>query len=904
MGDTLGFSETEKQDAFKLTATILHLGEMTFKQKGREESCEMDDPAPGQRIGQLLQLENWQLFYGNFIRPKIKVGTEWVYKGQNADNCLNAISALARSMYNRLFLRLVDLCNRTLIDPSMKKVNFIGVLDIAGFEIFEFNTFEQICINFCNEKLQQFFNHHMFVLEQEEYVREGIEWEMVDFGMDLEATIQLMEKPMGLLAILEEETMFPKATDKSFEDKLKENLLGKSPVFLKKQPGSKDKSAHFAIAHYAGIVNYNLSDWLTKNKDPVNDTVVDQLKKSTNQLVVYLFRDHPGQPEEDTKKEKGKKGKDTKVFKTVSSAFRAQLDALLTTLNSTDPHFIRCIVPNNHKTPGLLDSALVMHQLTCNGVLEGIRICRRGFPNRTVYPEFKHRFIIIRPKEVYACGTDLKAAAKVILESIESVNDRWRLGHTKVFFRAGTIGIIEEVRDECIKAILNYIQALCRGYLGRKQYKIEMFKKSMIPVMQRNFKKYLFFRDWTWFYLLNATKRFIGQEDVEAVIAKLEEEAAIACSAYDKEVSERDRLNEEVAQMTQDKKDMLKQIEQEQGDLSSYQKDLATATTTKAEKEEELVNTQKKLADAEAMRNEMMDKKRRYENDLSSFRKDIDELNMSIQKAEQEKTNRDHTIRNLNDEIAHQDELINKLNKEKKHMQENQSKSSEELTSAEEKLDHLNKIKVKLEVTLDELEDSLEREKKARLDMDKQRRKVEADLKVTQEMVNDLERDKKELEGLITKKEKETSVIQSKLEDEQNTVSKLQKTIKEMQSRIEANEEELEAERQARSKAEKQRGTLARELDDLSERVEEAGGATMAQVDLNKKREAEIGKLRRDLEESNIQHDGTLVSLKKKNVDATSEMSEQVDQLNKMKQKIEKEKHAKKLQIDEVMGAI
>merc|ERR1711915_972463 len=883
--DTLGFSLTEKQDAFKLTACIAHLGEMTFKQKGREESCEMDDPIPGQNCATLLGVENWQLFYGNFIRPKIKVGTEWVYKGQNADNCLNAISALARSMYNRLFLWLVDLCNRTLIDPSMKKVNFIGVLDIAGFEIFEFNTFEQICINFCNEKLQQFFNHHMFVLEQEEYVREGIEWEMVDFGMDLEATIQLMEKPMGLLAILEEETMFPKATDKSFEDKLKENLLGKSPVFLKKQPGSKDKSAHFAIAHYAGIVNYNLSDWLTKNKDPVNDTVVDQLKKSTNALVVYLFRDHPGQPEEEVKKEKGKKGKDTKVFKTVSSAFRAQLEALLTTLNTTDPHFIRCIVPNNHKTPGLLDSALVMHQLTCNGVLEGIRICRRGFPNRTVYLDFKHRFIIIKPKEVYACGTDLKAAAKV-------------------FFRAGTVGMIEEVRDECIKAILNYIQALCRGYLGRKQYKIEMFKKSMIPVMQRNFKKYLFFRDWTWFYLLNATKRFIGQEDVEAVIAKLEEEAAIACSAYDKEVSERDRLNEEAAQMTQDKKDMLKQIEQEQGDLSSYQKDLATATTTKAEKEDELVNTQKKLADTEAMRNEMMDKKRRYENDLSSFRKDIDELNMSIQKAEQEKTNRDHTIRNLNDEIAHQDELINKLTKEKKYMQESQAKSSDELNQAEEKVDHLNKVKVKLEVTLDELEDSHEREKKSRLDMEKQRRKIEADLKVTQEVVVDLERDKKDVESLIEKKDKDIHDAQRRLEDEQNNVAKLQKTVKELQARIEQSEEELESERQARTNAEKQRGSLARELDDLSERVEEAGGATMAQVDLNKKREAEIGKLRRDLEESNIQHDGTLVSLKKKNVDATSEMSEQVDQLNKMKQKIEKEKHAKKLQIDEVMGAI
>merc|ERR1719340_374946 len=732
--DTLGFSETEKQDAFKTTAVICHLGEMTFKQKGREESCEMDDPLPGQRVATLAAATYWPLFYGNFIRPKIKVGTEWVYKGQNADNCLNAIAALARSLYNRLFAWLVDICNRTLIDPTMKKVNFIGILDIAGFEIFEFNTFEQICINFCNEKLQQFFNHHMFVLEQEEYVREGIEWEMVDFGMDLEATIQLMEKPMGLLAILEEETLFPKASDKSFEDKLKENLLGKSPVFLKKQPGSKDKNAHFAIAHYAGIVNYNLTDWLTKNKDPVNDTVVDQLKKSTNALVVYLFRDHPGQPEEEVKKEKGKKGKDTKVFKTVSSAFRAQLEALLTTLNSTDPHFIRCIVPNNHKTPGLLDSALVMHQLTCNGVLEGIRICRRGFPNRTVYLDFKHRFIIIKPKEVYACGTDLKAAAKVILESIEAVNDRWRLGHTKVFFRAGTVGMIEEVRDECIKAILNYIQGICRGYLGRKQYKIEQHKKSMIPVMQRNFKKYLFFRDWTWYYLLNATKRFIGQEDVEAVIAKLEEEAAVACSAYDKEVVERDRLNSEITQMTQDKKDMMQQIEQEQGDLSGYQQDLATASNNKSEKEDELAATQKKLADTEGQRADMQEKKRRYESDLSSFRKDIDDMQMSIQKAEQEKTNRDHTIRNLNDEIA----------------------------------------------PLDELEDSQEREKKSRLDMDKQRRKVEAELKVTQEVVTDLERDKKEVESMIEKKDKDIHDSQRHLEEEQAIVAKMQKTIKEL----------------------------------------------------------------------------------------------------------------------------
>merc|ERR1712106_224307 len=814
--DTLGFSLGEKQSAFKLTACICYFGEMTFKQKGREESCEMDDPLPGQKASQLLGVENWQLFYGNFIRPKIKVGTEWVYKGQNADNCLNSVAAMSRSMYNRLFLWLVDLCNRTLIDPTMKKQNFIGVLDIAGFEIFEFNTFEQICINFCNEKLQQFFNHHMFVLEQEEYVREGIEWEMVDFGMDLEATIQLMEKPMGLLAILEEETLFPKASDKTFEDKLKENLLGKSPVFLKKQPGSKDKNAHFAIAHYAGVVNYNLGDWLTKNKDPLNDTVVDQLKKSNNKLVVYLFRDHPGQPEDEGgRKEKGKKGKDTKTFKTVSSAFRNQLDQLLTTLNSTDPHFIRCIVPNNHKTPGLIDSALVMHQLTCNGVLEGIRICRRVFPNRTVYLDFRHRFIIIKTKEVHACEGDLKLAAKIILESIDGVEDKWRLGHTKVFFRAGTIGRIEEVRDECIKKIVNCIQGLCRRYLGIKQYKLEVFKKSMIPVMQRNMKKYLFFRDWNWYCLVNATKRFIGQPDVEAIVAQLEEEAAVACAAYDEEVKERDRLNKEIKEMSQEKTDMMLRIENEQGDLSQYQQRLAESTEEKNKMEE---------------------------GDLSSYRKDIDDMNMQVQKAENERTARDHQIRNLSDEIAHQDELINKLSKEKKYLQENQSKSSDELNSAEEKMDSYSKVKTKLEVTLDELEDSYEREKKGRLDVDKQRRKVEADLKINQEVVVDLERDKRDMENMIDKTDKLISAAQKRLEEEQSVVSKVQQLVKELQGRIEVQEEELDAERQARAKAEKQRGTLARELDDMHERVDEAGGATAAQIELNKKREAEIGK--------------------------------------------------------------
>merc|ERR1712203_772849 len=347
--DILGFTDNEKWCAYKLTAAVMSLGEVHFKQKGRDDQAEPDDMEYPKKVAELFGVPCDE-FMKAFCKPKIKVGTEWVTKGQTVEQATNGVGAIARSTYNRLFLWLIDMCNKTLLDPTMKKANFVAVLDIAGFEIFEYNGFEQISINFVNEKLQQFFNHHMFVVEQEEYVAEGIDWAMVDFGMDLAACIIMFEKPMGVWAILEEESNFPKASDKTFEDKLKSGLLGKCPSFAKPQ-SKTDKNAHFAIIHYAGIVSYNVTGWLEKNKDPVNDTVVDVLKRSENNvLLTVLWQDHPGQsapPEETGGKKKKKKG----GAKTVSSVYLVQLAELMTTLHSTEPHFIRCIVPNTHKKP-------------------------------------------------------------------------------------------------------------------------------------------------------------------------------------------------------------------------------------------------------------------------------------------------------------------------------------------------------------------------------------------------------------------------------------------------------------------------------------------------------------------------------------------------------------------------
>ncbi|XP_017134135.1 myosin heavy chain, muscle isoform X7 [Drosophila elegans] len=899
--DILGFTKQEKEDVYRITAAVMHMGGMKFKQRGREEQAEQDGEEEGGRVSKLFGCDTQEL-YKNLLKPRIKVGNEFVTQGRNVQQVTNSIGALCKGVFDRLFKWLVKKCNETL-DTQQKRQHFIGVLDIAGFEIFEYNGFEQLCINFTNEKLQQFFNHHMFVLEQEEYQREGIEWTFIDFGMDLQMCIDLIEKPMGILSILEEESMFPKATDQTFSEKLTNTHLGKSAPFQKpKPPKPGQQAAHFAIGHYAGCVSYNITGWLEKNKDPLNDTVVDQFKKSQNKLLIEIFADHPGQSG-GGEQAKGGRGKKGGGFATVSSAYKEQLNSLMTTLRSTQPHFVRCIIPNEMKQPGVVDAHLVMHQLTCNGVLEGIRICRKGFPNRMVYPDFKMRYKIMCPKQLQGVEKD-KKATEIIIKFIDLPEDQYRLGNTKVFFRAGVLGQMEEFRDERLGKIMSWMQAWARGYLSRKGFKKLQEQRVALKVVQRNLRKYLQLRTWPWYKLWQKVKPLLNVSRIEDEIARLEEKAKKAEELHAAEVKVRKELEALNAKLLAEKTALLDSLSGEKGALQDYQERNAKLTAQKNDLENQLRDIQERLTQEEDARNQLFQQKKKADQEISGLKKDIEDLELNVQKAEQDKATKDHQIRNLNDEIAHQDELINKLNKEKKMQGETNQKTGEELQSAEDKINHLNKVKAKLEQTLDELEDSLEREKKVRGDVEKSKRKVEGDLKLTQEAVADLERNKKELEQTIQRKDKELSSITAKLEDEQVVVLKHQRQIKELQARIEELEEEVEAERQARAKAEKQRADLARELEELGERLEEAGGATSAQIELNKKREAELSKLRRDLEEANIQHESTLANLRKKHNDAVAEMAEQVDQLNKLKAKAEKEKNEYYGQLNDLRAGV
>ena len=884
--DILGFSQEEKYNVYKLTACVMHMGNMCkdFVPVGKEEQAEVKHEDNSIKIADICGIDcEWMITY--FCKPKLKVGTEWVTKGQTPPQASNSVAGIGRKIYELVFRFIVDKCNQTLVDPTMKKVVYIGCLDIAGFEIFDYNGFEQICINFCNEKLQQFFNQHMFVLEQEEYIREGIDWANVDFGMDLGPCINMFEKPMGLLAILEEESLFPKATDNSFAAKLHENLLGKCANFAKASP-KPDPGAHFAVVHYAATVNYNLTGWLEKNKDPLNDTIVELFKNGSNNLLIKIFEDHPGQPLE-TKKEMG--GKKKGGGKTVSAFYKSQLDDLMKVLYATDPSFIRCVVPNTHKKPGMVEPGLVMHQYQCNGVLAGIAICRKGFPNKVPYPEFKVRYNILAAKAV-AKAKNPKAAAKAVLDEVKLEKEKYRLGHTKVFFRAGILGYMEEVREDKIGAVLSWLQAQSRGKSSRMMFAKMRDSRMAVYCCQRTIRNYYIGKSWLWWMLWLAIKPNLKCTQFAKYKQEYEDKIELASNNIDKAIKECKKVTQEHERLMNEKNEL--QLALQSG--GSAVQDIIDKTNRiegmKNDVQKQLDDTRKRIQGEEEAKAAIEGQSSKVRMEADKLRGEIKEMEAVLGQCEEDKLTKDGQIRILKEEICHQEELIAKLQKEKRTCGDSRQKTEEDIQSMEDKCQHLNKVKAKLEQSLDEVEDSLEREKKTKADVEKLKRRIEGDLKLTQEAVADLERVKNELNQTIQRKEKEISSLSAKIEDEQTLGGKYTKQLKELAARLEELDEELAIERQNRAKAEKNRATLSRDIEELGQKLEEAGNNTSTQIELNKKREGELAKLKGELEESNISHEGTLAALRQKHNNTMSDLGEQIDSINKMKAKAEKDK--------------
>ena len=517
-----------------------------FKKERNTDQASMPDNTAAQKVSHLLGI-NVTDFTRGILTPRIKVGRDYVQKAQTKEQADFAIEALAKATYERMFRWLVMRINKALDKTKRQGASFIGILDIAGFEIFELNSFEQLCINYTNEKLQQLFNHTMFILEQEEYQREGIEWNFIDFGLDLQPCIDLIEKPAGppgILALLDEECWFPKATDKSFVEKVVQEQ-GTHPKFQKPKQ-LKDK-ADFCIIHYAGKVDYKADEWLMKNMDPLNDNIATLLHQSSDKFVSELWKDVDrivGLDQVAGMSEtalpgafKTRKG----MFRTVGQLYKEQLAKLMATLRNTNPNFVRCIIPNHEKKAGKLDPHLVLDQLRCNGVLEGIRICRQGFPNRVVFQEFRQRYEILTPNAIPKGFMDGKQACVLMIKALELDSNLYRIGQSKVFFRAGVLAHLEEERDLKITDVIIGFQACCRGYLARKAFAKRQQQLTAMKVLQRNCAAYLKLRNWQWWRLFTKVKPLLQVSRQEEEMMAKEEELI---KVKEKQLAAENRLSE------------------------------------------------------------------------------------------------------------------------------------------------------------------------------------------------------------------------------------------------------------------------------------------------------------------------------------------------------------------------
>merc|ERR1712095_65211 len=458
------------------------------------------------------------------------------------------------------------------------------------------------------------------------------------------------------------------------------------------------------------------------------------------------------------------------------------------------------------------------------------------------------------------------------------------------FFRAGILGFMEEVREDRIGEVLSWLQAQARGKASRLVFKKMQDQKLALYCLQRTIRNWHIGKTWLWWQLWLAVKPNLKCTKFAQYKAGYEEKIAVAEANIDKAVSEcnaviavHEKLSAEKNELVlalqsggsavQDIIDKTTRLENQRNDLQKQ----GDTTNARIKAEDDTINgIQQAGAKVTAEANRLRD--------------EIKTLESTIEKCEEDKMTKDSQIRTLRDETAHQEDLISKLGKDKKATAEGRQKTEEDIQSMEDRCNHLSNVKGKLEQSLDECEDALEREKKTKGDVEKIKRKIEGDLKLTQEAAADLERINSELSQTVQRKEKEVSSIAAKIEDEQTLGSKYSKQVKELTTRVDELDEEISIERNNRAKAEKNRALLSRDLEDIGTRLEQAGSNTSTQIELNKKRESELAKIKGDLEAANISHEGTLAALRQKHNNGMSELGEQIDSINKNKAKSEKDK--------------
>lgn len=802
----MNFSEEDQVCILRTIAAVLHLGNVSIV----KESLRADQAALGtdaldsvERACQLLGIET-EPFVKGLLHPKVKAGREWVEKVQTPEQVRLALDALAKGIYERGFGDLVTRINNQLDRNTMACDDsyFIGVLDIAGFEIFENNSFEQLCINYTNEKLQQFFNHHMFVLEQEEYAREQIEWQFIDFGKDLQPTIDLIEltNPIGIFSCLDEDCVMPKATDKSFTEKLHSLWDRKTPKYR-----ASRLNQGFVITHYAAEVEYTTNDWLDKNKDPMNDNVTRLLAASNIKHIADLFSDC-GDPDEgggNYPKSRVKKG----LFRTVAQRHKENLSSLMSQLHSTHPHFVRCIIPNHKKRPKLFNAPLVLDQLRCNGVLEGIRIARTGFPNRLPFTEFRQRYEVLcesMPKG-YLDGQN---ATQIMLQKLGMDRAWYRVGRTKVFFRAGVLAELEEKRDQLIRNIMTRFQSLSRGYVQRRISNKCLYRAEATRIVQHNFHAYLALKANPWWQLFSRMKPLLGATHTANEVKRRDEKIRELEAKAKRDAADRQKIDDDRRRTESDIHRIKQTLESERALALDKEEIFKRLQNREVELNEKLAGA---IADQESLEDQLDDlivaKKKAYE-ELDHRRLQLEQAGEIIQRLETEKQDLLARVEQLDSRLAELDKTahakdgqLQELTQEASMLRSHVSLKDRKLQDLEAKLLKSDQdLDVKLANTSKELDKSRKQVKEL-VNENRSIRQQISDLSSTstgyEEMLRRKDGDMAILRSDIRKLEEEKRHIMSEKDSLSTRHDNMQKRLRELQAGTDAmKSEKIQLERE------------------------------------------------------------------------------------------------------------
>ncbi|RKP25431.1 P-loop containing nucleoside triphosphate hydrolase protein [Syncephalis pseudoplumigaleata] len=477
---TIGMSVQRQWDIFRVLASLLHLGNVAIAAQSRTNASIAEDEEAFVTATRLLGVDAAML--AKWITNKqIITRSDKIITKLTPAQAVSVRDSVAKFIYASLFDWLVTNVNATLCneESASQSHSFIGVLDIYGFEHFKRNSFEQFCINYANEKLQQEFNQHVFKLEQEEYIREQIDWQFIEFT-DNQPCIALIEGKLGVLALLDEESRMPSGTDENFVNKLYQQL--DTPANKKYFKKPRFGQSAFTICHYAHDVTYEAEGFLDKNRDNVPDEIMEVLEASTFDFLLEVQKHRQAvsvainygaaimneAKEVASPQTKGRGNAGVSKKPTLGSVFKGSLIELMTTINSTEVHYIRCIKPNEAKVAWKFEPQMTLSQLRACGVLETIHISSRGYPTRRTLAEFISRYYMLVPSSKRPESPRDYCAA--ILDHALKSPDKYQIGLTKVFFRAGQIALLEKARTDKLVHAVTMIKKNFLARIYRRKY--------------------------------------------------------------------------------------------------------------------------------------------------------------------------------------------------------------------------------------------------------------------------------------------------------------------------------------------------------------------------------------------------------------------------------------------------